>query len=283
MKRQTQNPYELDDSEIKSISPQAYQKARVIDVKDRQEGNVHFATVKLYQSGGQETLPVLTPAYGDVALPKENTDVMVIFGESGAPIIIGHWYSADRLLKNEINVPDFEAGDRIVGNGTGSMFKVAADGSIRITTDGQQPVDIDHQSGTAFLSSDQSVPDSGAYEQLQFDTTDTNNDPEALFDPSQNALVVRDSGTHVVSCSVEIPDPKQGNAYTLGIFRNGSEWKRATQQSTNNQPLSVQVDTQKYLNSDDVLTAHLEQDSGGNRTVTSDRAATEFNIRRNGI
>jgi len=131
MKNNPTNPSDVQKAEIRSVSPKSFEKAKVLNVQDSTEG-IHTATIKLYESGSQRTVPVLTSAFGDVSLPEENTDVIVLFGERDEAIIIGSWYPADRTVRKQIEPPEYEDGERVVGNGSGSTVRIKQDGTMRL-------------------------------------------------------------------------------------------------------------------------------------------------------
>jgi len=131
MKNNPANPYDINKGEVRSVSPKSFERARVLAVQDSDEG-AHTATIKLYDSGSQTTVPVLASAFGDVSLPKINTDVIVLFGENGEELIIGSWYPADRISRGQISLPNYEAGDRVVGNGSGSTVHIEDGGTMRL-------------------------------------------------------------------------------------------------------------------------------------------------------
>jgi len=131
MKNNPANPSDINKGEVRDVSPKSFERARVLAVQDSDEG-AHTATIKLYDSGSQTTAPVLTSAFGDVSLPKVNTDVMVLFGENEEELILGSWYPADRVARGQIDLPEYQAGDRVVGNGSGSTVHIEEDGTMRL-------------------------------------------------------------------------------------------------------------------------------------------------------
>lgn len=279
------NPFSRAEEEVQRDIPTPVQKAKVVSVEDHpDESGFHTVRVRVYGEPDQQYFraPVVVPHKGDVTVPERGDDVLVMFGPNDKPWVIGFWYALDRAQDDldTIEVPDYEEGDRIVGNGTGSYLKVGADGSIQIRTEGRQPVDIDHQSASVFMSSEYVIAGDDVYDVLPFDNPD--DDPEDLHDGT-DSIVVRSDGQHDIDLSVEVVSPGQNNSYHLAIFKNGSEWKRTSRQTAVNEPMSLSVSTQKKLDEGDVLDARLKQDSGADKTVTSDHVTTEWNIARQGI
>jgi len=150
MKSNPANPSDIREGDVRRVSPKSFERARVLKVNAPTEG-FHTATIKLYESGSQTTAPVLTSGFGDVSLPERDTDVIVMFGENNEKIIIGSWYPIDRIIENQIAVPDYEVGDRVVGNGSGSTVHIEDGGTMRsesvsgvtvvLNTDGEVIID----------------------------------------------------------------------------------------------------------------------------------------------
>jgi hypothetical protein len=283
-RKNTSNPHDADPDVHHKQTNMSVQKAKVKAVNGMPDDNgFHTVRIQIYGDDAPYTAPVITPMYGSVWVPEPDTDVAVIFSESDKPWVIGTWYAVDRIDNNDIDIPAYEPGDIRLGNTSGSHATIEAEGSIQIRTDGSQPVDIDHQSGTVYMSADYDVPNNDQYYKLPFDTRDDNDDPEGLFDADTNSFTVRDSGIHRIETTAEVPSAGQNNSYQIAVFKNGAEFKRRSRQSAVSEPLSLSVDTQRYLDVDDVIDVRISQDSGSNKTVSSDTVTTEFSITRKGI
>jgi len=278
MKRNPTNPADINKGEIRTVSPKSFEKARVLEVQSSDTG-VHTATIKLYDSGSQTTAPVLTPAYGDVALPEEDTDVFVLFGENDEELILGSWYPADRVLRGQIQLPDYDAGDRVVGNATKSQLHIHADGTIDIDTEGTKPLNTDHQSFSVYLQGQQSVSGKSE-ERVEFDAEKHNE--EGIYDFTAHEAVLLNSGLYRLTVTIEIGDAGQNNLYTARIYRNGSVIKRIFRQSAVNEPLTMQFDTSEPLDAGDSIYVTLENGSNAPRNINGNDIGTEFEMRRHG-
>lgn len=258
------------------------QKAKVMASGDHPGDHAfHSVTIRVYGDDSPYVAPVITPMFGSVWVPKEGQDVAVIFGNNDKPWVIGAWYPVDRVEGDDVDLPDYQAGDIRLGNETGSHFTVHSDGHITIQTDGFERIDIDHQSATTYLEIDQSVPGDSTYYIVEFDTEE--DDPQDLFDTTTHSYIVRHNGRYEASATIEIAAAGQNNLYTLALFRNGSMVKRKSRQSVVNEPLSLNIDFERRLDEGDEIDVRLLQDSGSNKTINGLQESTSFNIKREGI
>lgn len=136
VKKNPSNPFSEDEGETKQNSPLPISKARVETVNPKDNGGRHTAFVREYGSRSPKLATVLSPAYGDVAVPEEGSDVAIMYGNKDKPWIIGHWYAIDRVEDKDIDLPDYEEGDRVVSNGTRQELHITNDGKIQL---GYQP------------------------------------------------------------------------------------------------------------------------------------------------
>lgn len=285
-KNNPSNPFSRDEVATQREMPTPVQKAKVVGVEDHPDENgYHTVRIRVYGEPDSQYFraPVVVPHKGDVTIPERGDDVLVMFGPNDKPWIIGFWYALDRAQDDldTIEVPEYDEGDRIIGNGSGSFVKIAEDGHIEIVTEGNQRVDIDYQSAASALTTDFDVPGDDTYYQIPYDSAEDN--VEGIFDASTGKMTTLADGLYRTTASLEFPTPGQNNSYTLAIFVNGNEEKRTSRQSSVNEPMSVQVQTSKRLNPEDTVEIRVKQDSGTTRTVLGDRVTTEFNIRRVGI
>jgi hypothetical protein len=130
------------------MSRSPMQKAKVIGVDDHpDERGFHTVKIRVYGSPEEQTFraPVIVPHKGDVTVPERGDDVLVMFGPNDKPWVVGYWYAIDRAQDNGsgVEVPDYEEGDRIIGNGSGSHIVIESDGDIRINTNSDGDVYID--------------------------------------------------------------------------------------------------------------------------------------------
>lgn len=281
------NPHSTDEDAVQHAAPIPVLQARVesVDSHTGDQAPYHTATIRVYGDPSPYQATVVTPSRGDVNVPVEGEDVAVAFGPSGQPYIVGSWYAADKVSDGRVNLPDYEPGERIIGTPHNSSYiKIEKSGRIEMVTDGFQPVDIDHQSSSAYLDTDQSFTTTDPI-QVEFDTE--NNDPEDLFDPNTHEMTLRHDGSYNVKSTVEIVSAGQENLYTLYIYRNGSPIKHKNRQSSVNEPLSVDIDTDRRLDADDTLAIYIEKTGGTQRTLNGanggEDIACEFNIKRTGI
>lgn len=136
------NPNDVSDDEIKRHVPLPVQKAKVLDSDPDSISGVHTARIFIYEDKAPHTAMVLPQAVGDVNVPKEGDDVAVIYGDNDSPWIIGGWYAFDRVAKGDVELPDYEPGDRIIGNEKGHI-KIDNDGNIYINSSDEGSVYID--------------------------------------------------------------------------------------------------------------------------------------------
>lgn len=276
------NPYTRDPAHTAKDVALPVQKAKVMADGDHPEDDAfHTVKIRIYGDDAPYIAPVITPMFGSVWVPKEGTDVAVIFGDSNKPWVIGAWYPLDRVEDGEVDLPDYEAGDMRVGNHTGSHVTVRDNGAIKISTGDFEPIDIDHQSGSVRMSTDQVIPGDDTYTKVNFDTEQ--DDPEELFNPSTNQFTVRHEGQHRVESTVEIEAAGQNNRYTIAIFADGSVVKRKNKQSAVNEPMSINISTTRRFFDGTTLDIRMRDNSGSPKTINSDNVATEFSIERHGI
>lgn len=278
MKNNPANPYDINEGEVRSVSPKAFEKARVLAVQDSDDG-AHTATIKLYDSGSQTTAPVLTSAFGDVSLPNVNTDVMVLFGENDEELIIGSWYPPDRVARGQIDLPEYQAGDRVVGNGTESILHIHNDGTIDLTTEGTKPLNTEHQSFSAYRSGNQTIP-FGTEKRIEFNAVSHND--EGIYSTTSYAATLLNDGEYEIKTTAEIADGGQGNLYTLRIYNSDTLIKRSFRQSSVKEPLTLRISTNEIMSAGDTVYVTLENGSNSSRTVNGDDIGTEFDIRRVG-
>lgn len=272
-----------DEEQVRRSVPMPVKKAKVVRTPDHpDEKGHHQVYVKLYEDESQERVAVLTGMQGDVSIPSEGEDVMVLFRSADKAVVLGTMYPVDdvRGEPNEELVPDYEEGDRIIGNVSDSHLAIRADGTIEITTEGVKPINVDRQNASVYLSSAQTVAGDDAYDIVGFDTVI--DDAQNLFDAQNNQMVLNHGGTYTVNASVAISDSGQANRYSLAVFINDTEFKRVSQQSTNNKELSVSVRTviNESLSPDDKIDIRVRQDSGTDRDLDGSRVTSEFSITR---
>lgn len=275
------NPFTRDPNHTSKDVQMPISKARVVSAKGHPDLNgFHSVRIRVYSDNATYLSPVITPMPGSTWIPPVGTDVAVLFTQSDKPWVIGSWYALDRVEDGEVDLPAYEPGDIRLGNDSGSSVTVYRDGHIGIHTAGTERVDVDHQSVSVYLDTDYDAPSNG-YTKIPFDVVE--DDKENLFRPSTSDVQVKSDGLHRLTTSIEIPTPGQSKSYSLAIFVNGVEEKRVSRQSTVNEPMSIQVTTEKRLNVDDIIDVRFRNESGTTRTVLGSSTTTEFTVRRAGI
>lgn len=277
MKGNSANPFQSNPTEVEHIATKPPEKGEVISVGDNE---LHTATVKLYESGGQKTFPVIVPAYGDVALPQVGTDVRVVYDHADNGFVIGGEYMADRIQRGETTIPNYTAGDRIVGNETESFIRIGADGHIDIRTEGNKPVNVDSQSVTVTHTTDQSVADTGAWVTVAYDTV--KHGREVLFNGNSDIVPLYD-GLYTIDATVEIQNAGQNFAYALAIFVNDTLVKRKFKQSVNAEPLSIDIHSDENVTAGDSISIRIQNNSNQSRIIGGDATATDFSVNRHGL
>lgn len=267
------NPHDIDGGQVRNKSYDLdVVRARVLDVLPE----IHAVRVNPRGDDAPFIAPVLTPNYGSSTLPQKDSRVSVLYITDNTAVVLGSVY----LLDGED--PPTVAEDEIrFGNSSGSYISINQDGSISIRTEGNKPVNIDHQSATAIMSADQSIAGDDQYYIVDFD--DVNDDPDDLFDPNKNGFVIKTEGQHNLSSTVEVTSAGQNNRYTLALYRNGQLMKRKSRQSAVNDVLSITVTTNRQFEDGDVIDVRFRQDSGTSKIINSNFNATEFYIQRKGI
>lgn len=276
------NPFTQDPNHTSKDVQMPIAKARVVSAKGHPDQyGFHSVRIRIYGDESTFISPVLTPMIGSVWVPKEGTDVAVLFTQNDKPWVIGAWYALDRSEDGEIDIPGYVPGDIRLGNDTGSHITAEDSGRIHIETGGLQPIDIDHQSASVRMSSDQTIAGDDSYYRVNFDTVE--DDPEDLFVPSENAITIRHGGQHRIDATVEIGSAGQNNRYTAAIFEGGQLIKRKNQQSAVNEELSITVATTRKFDDDTDIDIRMRQNSGSDKIINSSNVATEFAIERHGI
>jgi len=279
---------QTDEEQVRKAVPMPIQKAKVIQTPDHGHGDgdgrgYHQVYVKLYYDDSQERATVLTGKQGDVSIPEEGDDVYVMFGASDKPLVLGSFYPVDDEYgdPNLESVPEYEAGDRIIGNNSGSYMAIRDDGTIEIITDEYKPVNIDRQSAFAHLTTSQVIPGDDAYYKVEYDLEE--DDFEDLFDPTTHDMTVRHDGAYEIDATVAFDSPGQSNRYTLAVYVNGTQEKRKSRQSTNNRELSLDVSADLRLDAGDVVDIRIRQNSGADKALVGSEQTSDFTIERRGI
>lgn len=271
------NAYDLDARQVRSAIDEATGRATVLDVLP----DIHAVRVNPRGDNSPLLAPVVTPMYGSVMLPDEGERVTLLYIAENIPVCIG----ANYLIDGE-DPPSAEVGDLVLGNGSGSEFTIDTDGQVGIITEGNKPVDIDIQTCSLYMETDQTISNSGSYNngadytKVQYDGVEDDNDN--LYQQNDYSVLARFGGLYQIHATVEIPNPQQNNLYGLAIFVNGSLVKRRVRQSTVNEPISLHVMADQLLSADDVIHIGMFNGSGSNKTLNGDPTASEFSINRTG-
>ena len=268
------NPHDVDGNQVRNKSrDNDVVRATVIDVLP----DIHAVRVNPRGDNAPVVAPVLTPTYGMHTLPDENERVTLLYITENVPLVIGSVYLADGP-----NPPKINSGDAVFGNSSSSEVTVHNDGHITVTTEGNQPVDIDHQSASVSLEGANQTIAAGDTDIIEFDTVEE--DPEGLWDADGDyKMTAGAGGLHRLTASVALPTPGQNNTYEIRIFVNNVEEKRVTRQSAVNEEMSLQVTTMERLEIGDKVDIRVTNNSGQSRDVLADDVTTEFDFRRAGI
>jgi len=277
MKGNSANPFTTNPTEVESITTKPPEKGEVVSVGTNQ---LHTATVKLYESGGQKTFPVLVPSYGDVSLPQVGTDVRVVYDHANNGFVIGSEYMADRIQRGETTIPQYSEDDRVVGNASESFIRVGGDGHIDIRSEANKPVNVDSQTITVVQSSDQSVPNDGSWTTVQYDTVKLGR--EKLFSGADSIVPLYD-GLYTINATVEIQNAGQHFLYGIAIFVNNTIVKRKFKQSSVASPLSFDITVDENVSANDSITIALQNNSNSSRTILGNPTATDFSVKRLGL
>lgn len=277
-KQNPSNPFSRDPNQTKKDVPMPFKKAKVIDVKGRDENGFHVARVRVYGDRAPYDAPVLSPMEGCVWVPEKDSDVIVLFTDEDKPVVIGQWYAVDRVEEGDVDLPPYEPGDIRLGNSTGSHVTVENDGSIEIQTTGYEPVDIDVHASAAYLSSPQLIQ-ADTFTKVEVDATDF--DRTELFDATQNALVIKEDGVYDMRGKVRIEDPGQSNIVTVQVRRNGgSVLSQNTDHTTINVPIGIETTGYRELEAGDVIELYVEN---ANKDATVEPDFTELSVARQGV
>lgn len=143
-KQNPKNPFSTDEDEIKRSVPMPVSKAKVEAAYSHPDENgFHVVKVRVYGEDAPHDAPVIPPSIGSAWIPRENTDVAVMFGQSDKPWVIGPWYAGDRVEEGEIDIPDYEPGELVLGNHTGAHIRIDNDGNVHINSSDSGDVYID--------------------------------------------------------------------------------------------------------------------------------------------
>lgn len=127
------NPATIDEGVVQQSVPMAVSKARVERARSHPtEGGFHTARIKVYGDEAPYDAPVLPLTIGSVWIPKEGMDVMVMFRDSNMPVIIGPWYAVDAVQAGDIDIPEYEPGEVVIGNGSGGHIRIDNDGNVHL-------------------------------------------------------------------------------------------------------------------------------------------------------
>lgn len=142
-KNNPSNPYTSDASHTQREVQMPIQKARVVSAKSKDERGFHTVRITVYGDNAPYDAPVLTPIIGSTWVPKEGSDVAVVFGADDKPWVVGSWYAADRVEDGNVDLPSYNPGDLRLGNESGAHVTVEADGDVRIESNSDGDVYID--------------------------------------------------------------------------------------------------------------------------------------------
>lgn len=136
------NPHSRDEGETKRDVPMPFSKGVVESVDGSVDSGFHTATVRIYNEGGTQIMPVLPISIGSAWVPKPGTNVVVIFGSGDKPYVVGPWYSIEQM-EDRNALPEYEPGEMVIGNGSGGSIRIDNDGNIFLNSSDDGDVYID--------------------------------------------------------------------------------------------------------------------------------------------
>lgn len=143
-KKNISNPHSRDSNETKKDVPMPISKAKVESSYSHPDGNgFHTVGITVYGDTAPYDAPVIPMTVGSAWIPKPGTDVAVLFGADDKPWVIGPWYAVDRVEDDELDIPQYEPGEVVLGNDTGSHIRIDNDGNIHLNTSDSGDVFID--------------------------------------------------------------------------------------------------------------------------------------------
>jgi len=138
------NPHTRDENQTKREVTLPFTKARVEAAGSHPEDEAyHTVRVRIYGENHSRSAPVLPPTIGGAYVPRENEDVAVIFDSSNEPWVVGPWYAIDRVENSEVEMPEYEPGEVVLGNHTGANIRIDNNGDIHLNSSDDGSVYID--------------------------------------------------------------------------------------------------------------------------------------------
>lgn len=143
-KNNPMNPFTRDETQTKREVSSPLGRARVEEAPSHPDGDgYHMVRIRLYGEDSVKVAPVLPPTVGGAYVPKPNTDVAVVFDARDNPWVVAPWYASDRLDRTGIKIPDYEAGEVVLGNQSGATIRIDNDGNIHLNSSDSGSVYID--------------------------------------------------------------------------------------------------------------------------------------------
>jgi len=266
------NPYSLDGEQVRDKgTDNGVVRATVIDTLPE----IHSVRVNPRGDNAPTLAPVLTPLYGSHMLPQEEERVILLYIAENTPICLGSIY-----LLDGVTPPDVDSGDILFGNHSGSGVTVKDDGTIRIITEGDKPVNIDVQAAAVNKNTAQTIPNNDTWYKVEWDQVEF--DSDGLFNDGNDSITARYGGLYTITASVSYPNPAQNNRYGIGIFVNDELIQRVTQQSSLSVEMTIDVTTQELLSAGDEIDIRVRHNSGSDKNILGSPVTDEFTISREG-
>lgn len=143
-KNNPMNPYSRDETKTQRDVPMPISKAKVLSAKSHPDNDgYHTARIRIYGDEAPYDAPVLSISVGSAWIPKKDSDVAVIFGANDKPWVVGPWYAVNRVEDGEVDLPDYEPGEFVLGNESGGYIRLDNDGNIHINSSSDGSVYID--------------------------------------------------------------------------------------------------------------------------------------------
>lgn len=149
------NPHKTNPSDIRRHTSLPPARAKVVSADGHPEDDgYHTIEIRIYGDDVTYRAPVMASLRGSTRIPSEDDDVLVVFAAADKPWVIGSWYPGNRVVDGEIDLPEYEPGERVIGTPhTTSNIYLDEDGNITIETESGETVTV-AEGGPITLESD---------------------------------------------------------------------------------------------------------------------------------
>ncbi|WP_226041165.1 hypothetical protein [Natrinema sp. DC36] len=134
-KNNPKNPHTRDEQHIQHDIAPPLSKATVMSADSHpDEDGYHAVKIKVRGENSTQMARVLPFTIGSAYVPRQDDDVSVMYGVNDSAWIVGPWYSSEKIADERANLPDYEPGEVVLGNHTGSNIRIDNDGDIHINS-----------------------------------------------------------------------------------------------------------------------------------------------------